>query len=336
MRGVAEAAGVSVATVSLALRNHPSIPKKTRKHVTGVAKRLDYKPNPLVSAFVAHSRSGRPLVRHQVIAYLSSHPKPLTQSNHVTRHMEGARERAALHGFKVEEIWLKEPGMTPARIDKILATRNIRAVIINRLPAPLRRIKLDWSALSAVVIGASVLWPELHRLMHSQPEALWFALRQLKRRGYRRVGFAELSDSQTEASKFSMHTFHVAKRSIYNQDDVPSYMGTSLDRRDPARFLKWLKSQKIDALMSPSGALVEIIKNEGIDIPGRMGFLHINCPEDDFRFTGIFRDKRLLGAVAVDYVVSMLYRNERGIPDYPQTILLKCKWREGETLLKKV
>jgi LacI family transcriptional regulator len=336
MRVVAKEAGVSVATVSLALRKHPSIPLTTRRKVEKFARKLDYRPNPLVSAFVAHSRSGRPLVRHQVIAYLTSHPHPLAQSDHVTRHMEGARERATSHGFKVEEVWLKEPGMTSARIDKILATRNIRAVIINRLPSPQHRIKLDWNALSAVTIGTSLLWPELHRVMHSQPESLWLALRQLKRRGYRRVGFAVLSDSQMAVNKFATHTFHVAKRSIYNQDDIPSFLGTSLDRRDPSKFLNWVKKQKVDAIMSPSGPLVGTMRRAGIHIPGKVGFLHINCPENEPSYSGVFQDKRMLGAVAVDYVVSMLYRNERGIPEYPQTILLKCKWREGETLLKKV
>ena len=59
MKHVAAAAGVSVMTVSLALRRVPSIPAETRERVLAVAEKLGYRRNPLVAALMADLRGRR-------------------------------------------------------------------------------------------------------------------------------------------------------------------------------------------------------------------------------------------------------------------------------------
>src|SRR5690606_27714546 len=62
---VARVAGVHPTTVSLALRDHPSIPSETRARIRAVAKELGYRRDPLLDAFnfhrVRHSRRPRRL-----------------------------------------------------------------------------------------------------------------------------------------------------------------------------------------------------------------------------------------------------------------------------------
>ena len=60
MKQVAEAAGVSLNTVSLALRNHRRISVKTRQHVQQVAENLGYRPDPVVAAGMARLRVHQP------------------------------------------------------------------------------------------------------------------------------------------------------------------------------------------------------------------------------------------------------------------------------------
>ena len=44
---------------------------------------------------------------------------------------------------------------------------------------------------------------------------------------------------------------------------------------------------------------------------------------------GIDRGSERIGAAAVDLLVSLLHRNERGIPPSGNTLLVKGLWRDG-------
>ena len=57
LKDVAERAGLSLATVSYALRQHPKIPVETRERAAAAARELGYRPNPRVASLMAHGRS---------------------------------------------------------------------------------------------------------------------------------------------------------------------------------------------------------------------------------------------------------------------------------------
>ena len=52
MRAIAEKAGVSTMTVSLALRDHASIPESTRTLIKAIASELGYRPDPVLRAIM--------------------------------------------------------------------------------------------------------------------------------------------------------------------------------------------------------------------------------------------------------------------------------------------
>ncbi|MDR0353958.1 MAG: LacI family DNA-binding transcriptional regulator [Opitutaceae bacterium] len=72
LRSVAQAAGVSPATASLALRSSPSIAAATRARVQAAAGSLGYRPNPLVSQLMGglHARGRR---RRVTMAHIAEH-----------------------------------------------------------------------------------------------------------------------------------------------------------------------------------------------------------------------------------------------------------------------
>ena len=67
MKHVAAAAGVSVMTVSLALRRAPSIPAATRERVVAAAEQLGYRRNPLVAALMAADLGVEPAAMQKVL-----------------------------------------------------------------------------------------------------------------------------------------------------------------------------------------------------------------------------------------------------------------------------
>ena len=61
IKDIARQLDVSHTTVSLALRNHPSLPAATRARIQKLARELGYRPNPLVHALMAHVRAAQPV-----------------------------------------------------------------------------------------------------------------------------------------------------------------------------------------------------------------------------------------------------------------------------------
>ncbi|MBC7366554.1 MAG: LacI family DNA-binding transcriptional regulator [Undibacterium sp.] len=114
MVDVAHLAGVHSSTVSLAPRNHPSIPEATRALVRRAAEKAGYQPDPLVSALMSFRRSAREIPRHTTLAFVtSSRPANAWRESRTLRdQLAGAQERAQLLGYHIEEFPPNWPGMT--------------------------------------------------------------------------------------------------------------------------------------------------------------------------------------------------------------------------------
>jgi hypothetical protein len=48
--------------------------------------------------------------------------------------------------------------------------------------------------------------------------------------------------------------------------------------------------------------------------------------------SGVWQNGQLTGAMAVDTLISMVERNERGLPSQATTLMLEGQWNEGRTL----
>ena len=70
----------------------------------------------------------------------------------------------------------------------------------------------------------------------------------------------------------------------------------------------------------------------GLKVPQEAGFVHLNCPDTTRRYAGIYHNGPAVGAAAVDFLVDMIHRNERGIPNPPKWVLVEGNWQNGDTL----
>jgi DNA-binding LacI/PurR family transcriptional regulator len=74
------------------------------------------------------------------------------------------------------------------------------------------------------------------------------------------------------------------------------------------------------------------MREAGIKVPDEIGFAGLSWDEQRADVTGIDQCQHLIGAAAVDLVVSQIYRNEYGLPEAMKTVFIDGVWREGETL----
>jgi LacI family transcriptional regulator len=56
------------------------------------------------------------------------------------------------------------------------------------------------------------------------------------------------------------------------------------------------------------------------------------CPEMNHVCSGIWQNGRLLGATAIDNIISMLESNECGLPEQTRVTMVEGVWNEGQTL----
>jgi hypothetical protein len=67
-------------------------------------------------------------------------------------------------------------------------------------------------------------------------------------------------------------------------------------------------------------------------VPKDVGFVHLWTPDRSGNYAGIYHDPPAIGAAAVDFLVGMIHRNERGVPAAAQTLVLEASWQDGATL----
>ena len=103
---IAERAGCTHATVSMALRNHPMISIKRREQVRRIAKELGYAPDPHLAALAAYRRSNTPAEIRSSIAWINhwEQPERLRQHREFDFYWQGAEQAAKRLGYNLEEL----------------------------------------------------------------------------------------------------------------------------------------------------------------------------------------------------------------------------------------
>ena len=190
LRAVARRAGLSLATVSYALRAHPKIPPATRELVAAAALELGYRPNSRVAGLMAHIRGAGVWPRVERIAFVWVHTsrRVAAENPYLRAVFKGAVARAERLGFALEEFWTDDAGMKEPRLQEIIVARGIAGVLLSPVLTPVTSLALewDWSQFAAVVIGNVTWTPELHHVGHHHFFAMRTVLLELVKLGYTR------------------------------------------------------------------------------------------------------------------------------------------------------
>lgn len=327
LKTIAGEAGCSIMTVSLALRNHPRISKETQDRVRDVADRLGYRANPMVASLMTHIRLTRPIPYQANLALFTFKTGSYKDHPMIRAVTSGVSKRAEDLGFLVDFFDLDEPKMRFERLERVLDSRNIQAVILAPLPESGRLDELNWSKWSSAALGNSLLSPRLHRITHHQYHGMSLILEKLQEKGYRRIGLVidRIVDDKVDRTFTSCVAGYQLRQPV--ADRVPVYLSDP----DPKLLASWLKKYKPEVVVGHDG-LFYWLQELNVRVPEDVAFAHVSLPSKIFpNVSGLDQNWPSVGAAAVDSVVAQLYRNERGIPENPKTIMLEGSWVEGTT-----
>jgi DNA-binding LacI/PurR family transcriptional regulator len=335
MKSIALQAGVTQATVSMSLANNPRIPAATRERIQAIAKKLGYHPNPYVSTLMRIRRAGKPLKDKPALGVVCAQLAADGWRNHpsatIRQMREGALERAALRGYRAEEFWLHRDGMSNDRFSEMLHARGIQGVLLSPVAAGSPPPALRWQYFAAVSLSVPLPALTITTVCNDHYFAGLQAVRECHRRGYRRPGLV--------LRKIHQHRFQgrweagvmVSGQMLTGLTPTkPLYVDNFEDRLS---LLRWLKRERPDVVISPDAPLVnEMLAADGWRIPQDIGTVWLGCPQPGDPVSGIWQNGRLIGALAVDTLISQVERYERGLPEQATTLMVEGQWNEGRTL----
>ena len=326
IKDVAADAGLSLATVSYALRNDPKIPACTRTRVQAVARNLGYRPNPRVASLMAHIRGARKRAFAEHIAFVWVHTSPLQSGSDpfLRQVFQAARERAEQAGFALEEFWTSERGMTDRRLEQIIRARGIIGVVLSPVTTDEATITLDWDwgSFAAAVIGNVTWTPELHHAGHHHYLGMRMALRELANLGCKRP--AALIEHETnerakrawEAAFLTHHPTPSRARAL-----------TRVIRPDETFDARaWLAAQRPDALIVSSMTLFDTFRLRAACRDLNLPAVTLHWNDGTRGVGGIDQCYDRIAAHAVDLVIAQLNSNEIGVPDLPRIMLFQGRW----------
>ncbi|QYY37265.1 LacI family DNA-binding transcriptional regulator [Ruficoccus sp. ZRK36] len=332
-RDVAREAGVDQSSVSLALKNHSSIPQATKQKIRDAALRLGYTPDPMLSALANYRTRLRPATLHGTVAWLySSHNgknKWWTDVPQFNEYYKGAKKAGSELGFHVEPFQLDEAGMTRTRLAGILKARNISSLLLCPQPRPNSSLDFPWQDFSVITFGYTLASPHFSLVTSSHYKATVLTIRKLIDLGYKRIGFS-LSPTHNEKVDNAFLAAYYTELALHGLQHFPLESEWS----DSDVLTDWIRKNRLEAIITGRYTGMKKLSELNIKIPEELG---VACPSlGDRRLpvSGAVEDSFYIGEVALRMLSEQINRGEKGIPLKPISILVDAIWQEGETLRK--
>ena len=331
MKQVAAAAGVSVNTVSLALRGHRRIAAAPREHVRAVADRLGYRPDPVVAAGMARlRRSELPDVGGLLMVLHATPAAELQRWEGIRSVLTGIQRRAQALGYRIEQRQLHYGADVLRHLVKEIRERGVPGLLIvgpwgRELMPALRRLLEQCSMLRC---GNPLSDLPIHFCKSDHYQGTRLAMYRVLERGSSRpglvlnTGFDHQQDGQISGAYLS------AIQMLPAADRIPPLLVAShlSSQQRRAQIRSWWQEWRPDAILT-------VLKNESRERwlswnPHRDPVLlvQVNRTGETPDWPGVTFPGRDLGHAAVDSLVSMIHSGESGPPRFQKGITVSGTW----------
>lgn len=338
VRDIAAKAGVHFTTVSMALRNHPRISVETRQRIKALAKAMGYHPDAMLNALSSYRKRQRRPQFQASIAWINAFPNrdDLFRISMFREFFDGASRRAEEMGFKLEEFWLGEQGLTRSRLRAIFNSRSIRGALIAPLGPNRENSKIElmpWDHLAAVSLSLNFAHPKLDTVVASYYHCMQTALRELRKLGYRRIGFLMDRDLDLRCDCNWQAAFWVDYHS-HPAEWRLAPLWVSPGPVNEGVFSRWLKKERPEVIVPCSGPVAELVRKMGLSVPKDIGLASHQVDKSDKVFSGMDQRGAEVGATALEYLVDLLNKQAYGVPKIPRQIFIEGRWVRGKTVRK--
>jgi LacI family transcriptional regulator len=334
LRQLAALAKLSPSAVSLALRGSSKISDATRVRVRDLARQHGYRPDARIVEMMSHLRKPHAVRQQACFAVISLYPtaRPWESSRHLSLIYAGMNARAAELGYRLEPLWLREPGMTYQRFRAVLDARGIQGLISFGSPEIDDEFPHPLDHYAIVTLGLSIQTP-LHRVTSHVFNDTVNALKEVHRRGYQRPGLV-LGRYEEERGAHA----HVSAYLGWCEHALGSGHALPVLRLDDVEerpLLDWLARQRPDVIVfihryDQLAAFQSLLRRRRL--PRDVGVVVISHILEGTDFSGMQQNQPLMGAWAVELLAARIANRDFGIPSHPRIEMVESRWIEGRTL----
>lgn len=326
MKQIAERAGVSVMTVSRALRGERWVKEDLAARIRAVAEEMGYEVNPLVQSVLSSVRRGTVAATTANLAWIiECDPSKMDVGNlHVLE--SAARSRALQLGFTLIPVRLAEDCPTNAKgIARVLHARGAAGAIIAPLARPGTLAAFPWNEFPCATIGRSLAMPNIHYTMAHYYHAMETVVEELSRRGYNRIGFLIGREMDMRSDHAAVMVFR--ERASRNRKAV-----RTVDGWERSELLAWIDDYQPDVIISALPDTHGLIPKNWVCRRTGVDFVTLSWNKSYSEWSGVRLPFAELASAAVDLTVGQIHRNERGIPSIRKAVLVEGEWVEGSSL----
>jgi LacI family transcriptional regulator len=331
---VARVAGVHATTVSLALRDHPSIPAETRARIRGVAKELGYRRDPLLDAFNFHRVKNARRPRRLAMAFVvdGTATRFFGPKAYHPLVFDGARAIAEAHNYSIEAFTIGPKDLAPSRLKTILSTRGITGVLLSTFDIDTSSLELDWEHYCTVKIESLHLAPHCDAVSSDQFQAARLAMRRLRESGYHRIGLATAKEDESRLSESFRMGVLVEQASLPEDERVAPLVFALADVRAlPSILPEWLRAERVDVIISNWNELLDIFPAAHIRVPEQVAFASLDAQPTTPHVAGVVQNHRLVGIRAMEQLCLMAETHQRGVGGTQSITYVPGFWRDGAT-----
>ncbi|MEM6822992.1 MAG: LacI family DNA-binding transcriptional regulator [Verrucomicrobiota bacterium] len=335
IRDIAKKVGISRSAVSLALRNKPGVSEATRAEVLRAAEELGYQPNPEMSRMLSQVRQNEIPTYRSTLGWINmvSRDSNWFEYSFWQQVLAGAQNMAERLGYKFEQFWTKDPGLTEKRLSQILEARGIRGLCLGPTNDPASIPDFNWSVFSAIFIGHAPNDLPIARVCSNHQQSISHALETVNQRGYSRVGLLLVKNMENLTS-------HLWESGLYlfqhlHQDSAETFLKiVEPDQFWGSEIKEWISDHQLDAILSPHIDLLRYLKQEGFRVPGDLGFVCLDWDRSQAGVTGMNQRADRIGLVAMQVLHGLLDSQSSGESSHSLITLVDAHWNEGDTVTK--
>jgi LacI family transcriptional regulator len=335
LKDIAARAGVSVMTVSMALRNHPRISAVRRAELQSLASAMGYLRDPALAALSSYRRKlGVPAFQTNIaLLHTARSAQVLARVKKPGGLYASARLYAAKLGYGLEFVSYDDFVAGRMALDRILGHRGVRGILLDASQldeAQFNAFKSDRFA-TVAMMPSHRQFRAYHRVAGNHFLSMTLTLRACERLGYRRPALWLPRDNFRFGGQRWLGAF-LEHHALEHPGSPPLY---HIDDWDVASFRAWLEQAKPDCIITSGGGGVwhrDQLAAAGYLVPRDIGYCDLSLVDPTSGISGIWYDRVQLAQVAVNTLVGLIERNEYGPPVCSTSILMDGGWVEGTTV----
>ncbi len=309
----------------------PRVAQATVDRVLAAARRHGYRRNPIAGAIMSEIRRSRSAHYRGTLGLLelAEPQRPPGAREFYASLCVGAHDRAVALGFTVDRFLIGREHLRPERLNAVLAARSIAGVLVlpSFMDAHLEAIA--WDQLAGVYLDRVINFPPMHSVSTDHHGAIWAALGEAERAGYRRAGLILQSRQDERLQNRWEGAFRAYEQRATSLALAPPLVAPEITE---AAFRAWFRRHRPDLVLAHSTRCLDWMERLGARVPGTHGFLALNATMCDRACAAIDQQPALIGAHGAALLIGQILRGESGLPANPCNTSVPARIRRGPTM----